>query len=46
MAEQMTEQRTPVLTGGCQCGAVRYALYCEPTEPSICHYRMCLPLGK
>jgi hypothetical protein len=33
--------RTPVMTGGCQCGAVRYELYSEPTEPSICHCRMC-----
>jgi hypothetical protein len=29
------------MTGGCQCGAVRYALLSEPTEPSICHCRMC-----
>jgi hypothetical protein len=29
------------MTGGCQCGAVRYALYAEPTEASICHCRMC-----
>ncbi len=37
----MPEGRTPVLTGGCQCGVVRYALYSEPSEPSICHCRMC-----
>ena len=37
----MSESRTPALTGGCQCGAVRYALYAVPPEPSICHCRMC-----
>jgi hypothetical protein len=37
----MADQRQPVMTGGCQCGAVRYALYAEPTEASICHCRMC-----
>ena len=30
-----------VLTGGCQCGAVRYALHEWPTGPHICHCRMC-----
>ena len=40
----MSENRTPALTGGCQCGAVRYALYAVPPEPSICHCRMCIPL--
>jgi hypothetical protein len=30
-----------VLTGGCQCGAVRYALYEQPQEGDICHCRMC-----
>lgn len=37
----MTGQRKPVLTGGCQCGAVRYALYAAPTNAGICHCRMC-----
>jgi hypothetical protein len=35
------ETRAPVLTGGCQCGAVRYALYAEPSSADICHCRMC-----
>ena len=29
------------LTGGCQCGAIRYALHEPPTGPHICHCRMC-----
>jgi hypothetical protein len=29
------------MTGGCQCGAVRYALHSAPTHASICHCRMC-----
>ena len=28
------------LTGGCQCGAVRYALLKQPERPCICHCRM------
>ena len=37
----MSDVRMPVLTGGCQCGAVRYALASRPTKASICHCRMC-----
>jgi hypothetical protein len=29
------------ITGGCQCGAIRYALLAEPMGASICHCRMC-----
>ncbi|MEJ2125880.1 MAG: GFA family protein [Alphaproteobacteria bacterium] len=29
------------LTGGCQCGAVRYVLRGELLDPHICHRRMC-----
>jgi hypothetical protein len=29
------------ITGGCQCGAVRYALHEQPGVPHICHCRMC-----
>jgi hypothetical protein len=37
----MAQSTLPVMTGGCQCGAIRYALYAEPTGTSICHCRMC-----
>jgi len=37
----MSTERRAVQTGGCQCGAVRYALYAEPDDPHICHCRMC-----
>ena len=37
----MAEERQAILSGGCQCGAVRYALYVQPLDPSICHCRMC-----
>jgi hypothetical protein len=29
------------LTGGCQCGAVRYRLDAAPTGANVCHCRMC-----
>ena len=35
----MTEV-TPEFTGGCQCGAVRYALSATPRS-TVCHCRMC-----
>jgi hypothetical protein len=31
----------PPLTGGCQCGAVRYALHMQPVGAHYCHCRMC-----
>lgn len=37
----MSETRNAVATGGCQCGAVRYALYVTPEKSHICHCRMC-----
>jgi hypothetical protein len=34
-------EREPLLTGGCQCGAIRYALYAPPEGAHLCHCRMC-----
>ena len=37
----MAQDRAPVQSGGCKCGAVRYALTAEPYGTHICHCRMC-----
>ena len=37
----MTAETKPMLTGGCQCGAIRFALTAAPVRISICHCRMC-----
>ena len=37
----MTAATKPVLTGGCQCGTIRFALSAPPVKVSICHCRMC-----
>jgi hypothetical protein len=36
----MFRRRFVPLTGGCQCGAVRYAMLAQP-DASVCHCRMC-----
>lgn len=36
----MSGDELPV-SGGCQCGAVRYAMHVEPQNAHICHCRMC-----
>ena len=42
LAWRREEEREDVrITGGCQCGAVRYALHRRPRRPCICHCRMC-----
>ncbi len=37
----MADPRKPVMTGGCQCGAVRFALFAAPEGTHLCHCRMC-----
>jgi len=37
----MTSATKPILTGGCQCGAIRFAVSAPPVKVSICHCRTC-----
>jgi hypothetical protein len=37
----MSDQTALPITGGCQCGAVRYEANAAPIRPSLCHCRMC-----
>src|SRR5215831_14437457 len=37
----MSEPKHPVLTGGCQCGAIRYAITAPPEHVHLCHCRAC-----
>jgi hypothetical protein len=38
---QAPTTRVPHLAGGCQCGAIRFAVYAEPPKIGLCHCRMC-----
>ncbi|MGA2042215.1 MAG: GFA family protein [Roseiarcus sp.] len=40
-----TDDHAPPFHGGCQCGAVRYALAAAPKRANICHCRMCQKAG-
>jgi hypothetical protein len=37
----MASETKTLLSGGCQCGAVRFVLSAAPVRVSICHCRMC-----
>jgi hypothetical protein len=39
----MSDSPIAILTGGCQCGACRYALTAAPERVHFCHCRNCLP---
>lgn len=39
--ERDESSRKPVATGGCQCGAIRYAFYSPLENAHVCHCRMC-----
>lgn len=41
MTEPTIEPLDPPMTGGCQCGAVRYAISMKPYGTHFCHCRMC-----
>lgn len=32
---------TQTMTGGCQCGRVRYSVQADPAEAYLCHCKMC-----
>ena len=40
-AETKSDVAKPMLVGGCQCGAIRFAIKAAPLKVSICHCRMC-----
>ncbi len=41
----MTDMKPVTLSGGCQCGAVRYRFQGTPGPAGICHCRMCQKAG-
>jgi hypothetical protein len=41
MAESKVETLQTPVTGGCQCGSVRYAMHMTPQKSHYCHCRMC-----